>query len=95
MCYTNPVAHFVRVGVSVVVVEDEYGGDDRRGDHEHDAVEVGAEERHCIRRRRHRLGHHIEEHGQRQQDRYTCRYVLVLRDLMRECVLAIARTHIL
>jgi hypothetical protein len=30
----------VCVGVPMVIVEDEDGGDDGRGDHEHDTVEV-------------------------------------------------------
>ena len=39
---SHPFWHFVGVLLSVVVVEDEDGGDDAGGDHEHDAVEVCA-----------------------------------------------------
>lgn len=62
----------MRVCVSMVVIEDKYRGDDGRGHHEHDAVKVCAQERHCVRRSRHRLRHHIQKHRQRQQNRYTC-----------------------
>ena len=37
-----PIWHFVGVGESVVVVEDHDRGDDTRGHHEHDAVEIGS-----------------------------------------------------
>ena len=39
---SHPFRHLVGVLLSVVVVEDEDGGDHAGGHHEHDAVEVGA-----------------------------------------------------
>lgn len=65
-----PSGHLVGVGVAVVVVEDEDGRDDGRRNHEHDAVEVGAKERHGVRRRRHRLRHHVQEDGEREEYRH-------------------------
>ena len=53
---SHPFRHLVGVLLSVVVVEDQDGGDDAGGHHEHDAVEVGACELHIIALTRIRLG---------------------------------------
>ena len=37
---TYPIWHFMGVGKSMMVVEDHDSGDNTRGHHEHDAVEV-------------------------------------------------------
>ena len=48
-------------------VENEYGEGDAAGDHDHDAGEVGADER-GVAGRRHHVRHGVEEEGEGHQD---------------------------
>lgn len=68
MNVTHPLRHFVRIGVPVVVVEDEDGRYYGRRDHEHNAVEIRPQERHGVGGGRHGLCNHVEEHGEREEN---------------------------
>ena len=64
---SHPVWHLVSVDQPVVVVEDHDGGDHAGRHHEHDAVEVGPDERSVVGHGQHLPHNCREEHNSQQQ----------------------------
>ena len=67
----HPAGHLVGVGLAVVVVEDEDGGDHAARHHEHDHVEVGPYQGRVVGHRQH-VPHDGAEQHDRQQQVYPC-----------------------